>query len=220
MKIGLTMRYTSAPDYEEDRDAIARDWPRFLREHLPELQWLLLPNLPGEEMLEYIRQWALDGFILTGGGDTGTDRMRNYAEQAILDHAIANNKPVLGVCRGFQLIQQYLGGILTPCNPDRHLSVCHEVFFTPAAEALHPDCTQTRVNSYHKLGVKNENLAPPLQPLATTGEEVECYITEQPPLMGMLWHPERHGGDPELDSHLIRNFFCGKTLQPTTERTK
>lgn len=70
---------------------------------------------------------ALDGFVITGGLDVaagvyagpsrphpeaGHDRDR--FELALLDHAAETGKPVLGICRGAQLINVHAGGTLHP----------------------------------------------------------------------------------------------------------
>lgn len=216
MKIGLTMRHSRAREYQEDRDAIARDWPLFLQQYLPHIQWMLLPNLSANDMVKYVARWELEGFLVTGGDDPGMDSMRDQAERALLDYAVSHRKPVLGICRGFQVIQQYLDGALTPCATDEHLSRSHTVHFSPQMRFLFPDKMDMRVNSYHRMGIKTKDLAPPLMTLAMTGEWVECAVSEKPALMGMLWHPERAGGDPLLDGNLMERFFQGKINLPET----
>lgn len=201
------MRYANAPAYREDRDAIARDWPLFLQHYLPEVQWMLLPNLPPGDVAAYAAEWNLDGFVLTGGDAPGDDPVRDLAERSLLDHAIDQGKPVLGICRGFQIIQQYLGGSLSSCDADTHVASCHEVRFSSRVAGLVPEGASIQVNSYHRTGIRIQNLAFPLAPLALAGEWVECAVSRQPPLMGMLWHPERTGGDPVLDAKLMMLFF-------------
>ena len=210
MKIGLTMRQSCAQDYQEERDAIARDWPRFLQQHLPGMQWMLLPNLSAADMVAYASQWELDGFLFTGGDDPGTDSLRDEAEKALLDYAVAKGKPVLGVCRGFQVIQRYLGGALAPISAGRHVSCIHAVQFASRPGLLFAGEMEARVNSYHSWGITAKALAPPLQPLAMMDEWVECAISYGPDLMGMFWHPERAGGNPSLDGDLMVRFFRGK----------
>ncbi len=208
------MRHGCAHEYQEDRDVIARGWPVFLQRYMPHIQWMLLPNLPANEMVEYATRWELDGFLLTGGDDPGTDSMRDQAEKAVLDYAISCGKPVLGICRGFQVIQRYLGGVLAPCDASEHLSRTHTVHFSPQMSFLFSGKTDIRVNSYHRMGIKAEDLAPPLITVAMMGDWVECAISERPALMGIVWHPERAGGDPVLDGNLIERFFQGKIRLP------
>jgi len=210
VKIGLTMRHSLARDYPEGRDAIARDWPLFLQQCLPAFQWMLLPNLPSRDMVAYAMQWELEGFLLTGGDDAGADLLRDEAETALLEYAISSGKPVLGICRGFQMIQQYLGGAVTACDADSHVSRTHEVHFAPWLRSLFPDLENAWVNSYHRKGIRKETLASPMKPLAVIDEWVECAVSQTPALMGMLWHPERVGGNPVLDGELMERFFTGK----------
>jgi putative glutamine amidotransferase len=210
VKIGLTMRHSHARDYPERRDAIARDWPLFLQKYMPTVQWMLLPNLPARDMVAYAIQWELGGFLLTGGDDAGTDSLRDEAETALLDYAVSSGKPVLGICRGFQMIQKYLGGAVAACDADSHVSRTHEVHFAPWLRSVFPDLANARVNSYHGKGIRTINLASPLKPVAVIDEWVECAVSENPALMGMLWHPERVGGNPVLDGELMERFFTGK----------
>ena len=83
---------------------------------------VLLPPLPGIGAAV----GKLDGVLLTGGGDIdpgaygaqphpATSRMsqaRDAAELEVLDAAVAAGKPVLGVCRGMQLLNVARGGTL------------------------------------------------------------------------------------------------------------
>ena len=83
---------------------------------------LLLPPLPGIGAAV----GRLDGVLLTGGGDIDPGRYgaqphpatsrvsesRDAAELEVLDAAVAAGKPVLGVCRGMQLLNVARGGTL------------------------------------------------------------------------------------------------------------
>lgn len=74
---------------------------------------------------------ALDGLIISGGGDikpvpggehpaiADVDELRDAAELALLDEALAREIPVLGICRGMQLLNVFAGGDLVPHVPDR-----------------------------------------------------------------------------------------------------
>lgn len=216
MKVGLTMRHASARGYREDRDAIARGWPVFLRQYLPDIQWMLMPSLPVGDMLEYVKSWELDGFLLTGGDDPGTDSLRDQAEEALLEYAVSSGKPVLGVCRGFQVIQRHLGGVLTACAASGYLPSAHTVHIPPEMRCLFSGKTEMRVNSYHRMGIRVKDLAPPLKPVAMTDGWVECAVSDKPALMGMLWHPERASGEPLLAGHLMERFFQRKIDLPKT----
>jgi len=89
---------------------------------------VLLPPLPGVAAAVS----RLDGLILTGGGDIGPGRRttrvsepRDAAELELLDAALGAGLPVLGVCRGMQLLNVARGGTLCQHLPEDagHVSV-------------------------------------------------------------------------------------------------
>jgi gamma-glutamyl-gamma-aminobutyrate hydrolase PuuD len=113
-RIGLTMRVVTAEGYTEERDALAWDWHRFLASAFPDACWLSIPNL-GNRVDDYIREWRIDGLILTGGNDLGSAPLRDMTERALLGYALENSIPTFGVCRGLQVIQHHFGGAIRPC---------------------------------------------------------------------------------------------------------
>ena len=95
-RIGLTMRVVAAQGYAEERDALAWDWHRFLATVFPDACWLSIPNL-GNRVDDYVREWRIDGLILTGGNDLGSAPLRDMTEKALLGYAmqLLHEHPVL-----------------------------------------------------------------------------------------------------------------------------
>ncbi len=86
---------------------------------------LLIPPVTDEATLRALYE-RLDGVLLAGGGDIEpahygdapheqlgtTDRLRDGAELPMARWAVADGKPVLGICRGVQVLNVALGGTL------------------------------------------------------------------------------------------------------------
>lgn len=158
-----------------------------------------------------------DGFLLTGGHDVspelyGAQRLpvcgvcspeRDRMETALLRLAMRADKPVLGICRGIQLINAALGGTLWQDLPSQRPSLVehhqrppydvpvHGVSIlpdTPLADLL--GAPRLSVNSYHHQAIRS--LAPPLSPMALS-EDGLVEAVWHPGLRflwAVQWHPE------------------------------
>jgi putative glutamine amidotransferase len=150
----------------------------------------------------------LDGLLLSGGEDVDparsgapgarvTSPARDAAELALLDAARARSLPVLGVCRGLQLLNVALGGTLAD-GLDEH-DRRHAPFEEPghaiecvagsAAAALYGQ--RTLVNSVHRQGI--DTLGAGLRAVGHAPDGlVEAVEHADEPLLGVQWHPEYH----------------------------
>ena len=151
MKVGLTMRVTHARDYHEPRDSISHDWISRLEE------WgmvpALIPNLLSDPET-FLDQSGVDLLVLTGGDDVGVTPERDATEVRLLAHAANHDLPVLGVCRGLQLINRHFGGREIPV--DGHIAKPHHIAVEKAWHDLYGKTT--RVNSFHTVGVAGDGL--------------------------------------------------------------
>ncbi len=189
-RIGITMRVVDANGYEEPRDALALQWASYMEFALPGVHWLPVPNL-GKRVVGFADAWQLDGLILSGGNDIGENRLRDTTERMLLEYFLEDGKPVLGICRGLQLLQTALGGKLEKCDELTHVAAQHEVNITED-----PSSTQWAgkrlVNSFHQYGIRVADLQPSLHALATAHDEwVEAARLENSTVLGLMWHPER-----------------------------
>ncbi len=205
-RIGITMRTVKAEAYSEARDALAFDWVSYMNFALPDVNWLPVPNV-GEKVVEFVDAWQLDGLILSGGNDIGEDSRRDTTEQLLLEHFVKSAKPVLGICRGLQLLQNSLGGKLERCDEVVHVAAEHEV--TVVKDPSGTDWSGgRRVNSFHRYGVRISDLQPPLQALATTEDGwVEAAQLGNSPVLGLMWHPEREARYSLKDRTMIQWLF-------------
>lgn len=203
-RIGISMRSSSAVGYNETRDAIARDWYRFMSELSIDYDWMLLPNL-GEDSVAYAKHWGIEAIILTGGDDIGLDDSRDTTELLLLKHCIDNQMPVLGICRGAQLINHYFGGTLFRTDPHFHRARRHVVNLQGEVPWWHGNY-QGDVNSFHTMA-----LAAPLPEVLTSfitvGDDCEGVIHKSLNIVGVMWHPERESTASDFDRKLIHWLF-------------
>lgn len=195
---------------------------------------LLLPPLP-EVDADVLA--VLDGLVLSGGGDVdparygadpdvrtgGVSAVRDVAEETLLRAAIDADVPVLGVCRGMQVLNVALGGTLAQHLPD---VVGHEghrpqpatfgrTRVTLAANSLVAGLLgdEVEVECYHHQAI--DELAPDLIAVGHAGDgTVEAVELRGPRFaLGVQWHPEQTGNDLRLFGGLIE---AARTHERTT----
>lgn len=143
-----------------------------------------------------------DGLLLAGGGDLhpayygqppctnvilSIDEVRDAEEQALFNAFFTRGKPILGVCRGMQAINVFLGGTLHQ-HTEGHMDCCHSVQCTGLLEALLGP-SQT-VNSFHHQTV--DRVADRLSAAACASDgTIEALVHPAAPVLGVQWHPER-----------------------------
>lgn len=199
-RIGLTMRSSPAPNYDEARDALARGWGDYIQSELPDVIWQPIPNL-GKDTVRHVQRWQLDGLILTGGDDLGGSPQRDETETLLLDFAKASELPVFGVCRGLQLLQSHCGGQVR--NLGKHVGTRHRVRWID--ERLAADAHEFEVNSFHNKGIRRDELAAALLAVAVDPDGwIEAARHRTAPILGVMWHPERERPYRAGDAQLIR----------------
>ncbi len=201
-RIGLTSRIVHPREYDEPRDALAHDWATFLGAELPDWQWTTLPNI-GAAIVDHAKKWELDGFVLTGGGDIGSEPLRDETEFALLKYALEASLPVFGVCRGMQVVNAYFGGTTVPSRDAR--ATRHQVEFF---SGLFPESGIREVNSCHDLLVVKQTLAAEVEVAALAPDgSIEALNVPGSRVAAICWHPEREHPAAQADVSLLRAFF-------------
>jgi putative glutamine amidotransferase len=192
---------------------------------LPVIVPVLAPE-HGDAMLD-----GLDGLLLSGGGDIhpahyggpvtpeldGVDADRDEWELALVPRAVERGIPVLGICRGAQVINVAAGGTLVPDLPsvtdeihrerERFAEDIHPVHVLEASRLARAMGRETAgVNTLHHQAVDQVGLG--LQAVAWSPdgviEGIEGITSAR--VLGVQWHPEllpHLPGNPDLFEWLI-----------------
>jgi putative glutamine amidotransferase len=193
-RIGITQRMIEVSPHGEFRDSLATDWYPFLR--ALDMPWITLPNDVGAA-LDSARHFDLGGLILSGGDDPGVFPRRDDTEFALLDWALGKNIPIVGICRGFQVLCRHMGGTLAPVDPSIHRRKRHIVLFA--------DGISREVNSYHNIAPSA--LPPGLTLLARCAIDGSPEAASGKNLLGLLWHPEREAKPAPEDVLFLKTFL-------------
>jgi N5-(cytidine 5'-diphosphoramidyl)-L-glutamine hydrolase len=210
-RIGITMRVVEHQQYVEHRDALSHDWTNFISQHFPDAVLIPLLNNP-KKIIGWLSKLNLDALILSNGNDWESAADRDETERLIVDYCLNVQIPVLGVCRGLQVINILFGGKLEKdimsIGKANHVACEHPVHLKyPIFQKL-INSDQVIVNSYHNQGVFLEGLAKELQGFATTEEGVvEGLFHPNQPILAIQWHPERKSPSMEFDQQLISRFL-------------
>lgn len=186
-----------------------------------------------------LRDYAkhLDGLVLQGGADVSPqsyaeavtrpewsgDRARDVYELELLHEFIEADKPVLGICRGCQLINVGFGGTLyqdiasnVPAAishvSDMYDRNYHEIQFTKGSTLgkLFASQPTALVNSIHHQAVKTLGRDLVVEAVSHTDQIVEAIRYKKANfVMGLQWHPEFHraGSQDLLDCTPILDHF-------------
>ncbi|MCX4736955.1 gamma-glutamyl-gamma-aminobutyrate hydrolase family protein [Streptomyces sp. NBC_01363] len=168
----------------------------------------------------------LDGLVVSGGQDVhpvtldidgpptdpGSDPRRDRHEIELITCAIERGTPLLGVCRGLQILNVALGGTLVPDllageidhrSPGREVAdETHDVRFLTGSVMSGIYGERTRVNSLHHQAVDRLGSGLTVTGRAPDGV-VEAVELGGAPVVGVQWHPEWRTHDP-IFSWLVR----------------
>ena len=135
-----------------------------------------------------------DAIILSGGNDIGEYLYRDETEFFLLNYAFSTKLPVLGICRGMQLIGIWGGMKLKKVS--NHVKSEHKITGT----------INRIVNSYHNFSL--DNVTENFEIIAKSEDnEIEAFKHTNLNWEGWMWHPEREFPFVSDDVLRIRRLF-------------
>jgi gamma-glutamyl-gamma-aminobutyrate hydrolase PuuD len=132
--------------------------------------------------------------VLSGGNDIGEQLERDATERCLLAYAQDRTMPMLGICRGMQMMGMWAGTELKPVHGHVH-----------TRHVLHGEIS-AEVNSFHNFSLAN---CPPGFIITAYSEdgEIEAMRHKTLPWEGWMWHPEREAQRTSIDTQRLRALF-------------
>lgn len=207
---------------------------------------LFIPFMPEEELKNLYK--LLDGIIFAGGNDispqlygeethpltVGVSTERDRVESSLVAWALADDKPLFAICRGFQLLNVHLGGSLHQhvftevANASNHeLStskqdstyIAHSLTLAPESRlAAITHSRMIKANTHHHQGIKK--LADALQASAWS-EDGLIEAVEHPYrlfVLGVQCHPESLYKTDEKWAAVFSAFIQASSKQDARNR--
>lgn len=206
-RVALTQRVDVIAGRNESRDALDQRWSALLGD----LGAIAVP-LPNRtvDVAGWCRSLGVDAAILTGGNDLvgspdarATAPERDALELALLQHCLEADVPVLGVCRGMEMINHWRGGRLRAVRG--HVA-CRHALTLLSTDLSWPQPAE--VNSYHDVAIPLDGLGEGLEALALAGDgTVEAVRLAGARCHGIMWHPEREAPFRDSDLELIAHVL-------------
>lgn len=198
----------------------------------------MIPPLPADQLQAFMAE--LDGLILQGGSDVspGTynaepildgrwpgDPRRDQFEMEIIALAMESDMSILGICRGFQILNCYFGGTLyqdlltqrSESMPHRDIELYDQFFhdIDLKADGLFHQIFDQRaviqVNSIHHQGIQKLGKGLIAEAFCKADGLIEAYSHEKysGKIMGVQWHPEfcRKGDQLQKDAENFLGFW-------------
>lgn len=219
----------------------AHGWPYYVAYHanvaalvraggLP----VLIPNGLADDVTREIYE-RLDGVLLPGGGDVDpelygetqheltkkVDKVRDALEVKLAKWAVADDLPVLGICRGHQILNVALGGrLVQDVGTMVETDIVHDMPFTMARNSILHEVnveadsklatilgkTTVPVNSLHHQAVVETGPNVRVTAYAPDGMIEAIELPDKYYVVSVQWHPEDLVNDHEAAQRLFKSF--------------
>ena len=182
--------------------SLSKDWYDYSNKigfNLIPWDYKIIPSL--------LRKKKIHGIILSGGNDlfnnhkNKENKYRDMMEKKLIKYYLVKNIPILGTCRGFQLISSYLKSITKKCK--NHVRKSHNLIL---AKSKFIDFKILTVNSFHDFGVYDLSNNFDIISLHKD-QSIEIAEHKSKKLLCLMFHPERHNKTQSKIDKFMKSFF-------------
>ena len=192
-KIAISMRVDIFDVINERRDALSQEWSElslkigFIPIYLPN-NMILCKNI--------LNEVNVDGIILSGGNNlynySGNAFERDETEKFLIDYCIEKSIPILGICRGMQIILDYFKNSLE--KVENHVKVEHLLDDGDIIKCFHTFCVYNINDEFEILARSNDNVIEKIK-----HKNYKIYATNN--------HIERFKPFRKFDIDFLKDFF-------------
>lgn len=199
--VAVSQRVDFVRSINEIRDSLDQRLMSFVTK--ANMMPILVPNslvVVHRESVDYelLNNWLYkfkpEGIILSGGNNIGEEVSRDYTELRLINYALENSLPLLGICRGMQMIANFENVGLKPVS--HHINTRHFLFGEINRE----------VNSYHRYALCKCPVGYKVIGFSEDNE-IEAIKHNNRKWEAWMWHPEREAISSSEDLIRISRLF-------------
>ena len=153
--------------------------------------------LPKKKLSQFLNTLKIRGILLSGG-NYKKNSTRYQFQNFLLDYALKNDLPVLGICQGMQLIGVRFGSKLV--KVENHVRTTHKLI------NLSKQRFPKKCNSYHNYSLKDCPKNFYITTKAPDGN-IESIKHKNLTWEGWMWHPERDNKIDKINNYRLKKIF-------------
>jgi len=165
-----------------------------------------VPNslIQSDNLVTWLNKIVPNALLLSGGNNIGDFTARDSTEKYLLQYSEKNSLPVLGICRGMQMLAHYSGSGLV--KVEHHVRTRHKLIENAFGYGL----PRQEVNSYHEMALAE---CPSGYNISARSDDrtIEAITHSILPWEGWMWHPEREKQFLTSDLKRARTILLGNT---------
>ena len=192
--------------YRDKNGELCTSYEEDILKMLNKLDMLIKPcNI--SKKINYSSLKKSDGLILLGGGNINkiekkkVNKIRDEYEKKLFQYFVKQQKPIVGICRGFQNIVSFYG--INPCQVRGHVRTKHHIKIN---KSRFIKFRSLNVNSYHNYAIKSlpKNYSV-VSKLFDGTIEIAEHNTKK--ILCLMFHPERKMSSQSKIVESLKKFF-------------